>query len=48
MEAQAAELLQEASNDLLEVRSDYSGRGMYGDRTTALVGDNEDFKPRCR
>lgn len=47
MKAEIAEcILDHASGDL-ELRTDYSGRGMYGETTVALVGSREDFNEAC-
>lgn len=42
MEAKFAELLVEYGNDL-ELREDYSGRGMYGRSTSGVVGSMNDL-----
>ena len=31
----------------LELREDYSGRGMYGDETPAIVGGEREFRQAC-
>lgn len=47
MKKEIAEAILEASETIglnLEMREDYSGRGMYGDKTHAIVGDADEFR----
>lgn len=46
MKPEHAKLIEEAANMIgldVEVHDDYSGRGMYGETTAALVGDMGDI-----
>lgn len=42
MELKTATLLVEVNPDL-ELREEYSGRGMFGDKTSGVTGDINDF-----
>lgn len=43
MKQNLAEVLVDWSGQQLEIRKDYSGRGMYGETTCGVVGDSSDF-----
>ena len=46
MKKQHADMIQEAANVIgldIETRDDYSGRGMYGNEVSAVVGDLGDI-----
>lgn len=44
MDQQTAEAIVAEDMDNLGLREDYSGRGMFGETTTAVVGDKDDFQ----